>query len=55
MVPGTGRPGLEIAAAVGAPAGNPDAGLAVLADVSEDAAEKARHLVDSGAVELTVA
>ncbi|AEE71441.1 putative inner membrane protein [Cutibacterium acnes 266] len=55
MVPGTGRPGLEIAAAVGALAGNPDAGLAVLADVSEDAAEKARHLVDSGAVELTVA
>ena len=55
MVPGTGRPGLEIAAAVGALAGNPDAGLAVLADVSEDAAEKARHLVDSGGVELTVA
>ena len=55
MVPGTGRPGLEIAAAVGALAGNPDAGLAVLADVSEDAAEKARHLVDSGVVELTVA
>lgn len=40
---------------MGALAGNPDAGLAVLADVSEDAAEKARHLVDSGAVELTVA
>ncbi|MCD7897332.1 MAG: L-serine ammonia-lyase, iron-sulfur-dependent, subunit alpha [Planctomycetaceae bacterium] len=50
MVPGTGRAGLDIAAAAGALAGNPDLGLEVLRDVTPELAARAAELVDSGAV-----
>ena len=36
MVPGTGRPGLYIAAAVGALGGNPNADLQVLEGITQD-------------------
>ena len=55
MVPGTGLPGLEIAAAIGVVEGDPNAGLGVLAQVTEDGAQRARRLVDCGAVRLSVA
>lgn len=55
MVPGTGLPGLEIAAAIGVVEGDPNAGLGVLARVTEDGARCARRLVDCGAVHLSVA
>lgn len=50
FVPGTGKIGLPIAAAVGAIGGDPHAGLEVLANISEKDVEKAQALIDAGQV-----
>lgn len=55
MVPGTGRPGLYIAAAVGALGGNPDKGLQVLSDITEDIVAEGAAMVDSGKVAVDIA
>lgn len=50
FVPGTGKIGLPIAAAVGALGGVADAGLEVLAGISKDVVDEAQHMIDSGQV-----
>ncbi|MEL4505457.1 L-serine ammonia-lyase, iron-sulfur-dependent, subunit alpha [Luteococcus sp. H138] len=55
MVPGTGMPGLEIAAAIGAIDGDPTAGLAVLGALTEAGVARARRMVDEARVLVTVA
>lgn len=55
VVPGTGRPGLAIAAAAGAVGGNPDGGLTVLSGLPAGAAATAGALVDAGAVQVGLA
>lgn len=55
MVPGTGRPGLYIAAAVGALGGDPDKGLQVLSGISPDIVEQGAALVDGGKVTVQIA
>ena len=50
FVPGTGKIGLAIAAAVGAIAGDPDAGLEVLAQITTQQVIQAQALIDSGNV-----
>ncbi len=55
MVPGTGRPGLYIAAAVGALGGNPDKGLQVLSGISQEVVDKGAAMVDAGKVEIQIA
>lgn len=55
MVPGTGRPGLLIAAAVGALGGDPDAGLQVLESASAEAVQQGAHMVDTGLVTVGIA
>ena len=50
FVPGTGKIGLAIAAAVGAIAGDPDAGLEVLAQITPPQVIQAQALIDSGKV-----
>ncbi|MEL4357707.1 MULTISPECIES: L-cysteine desulfidase family protein [unclassified Luteococcus] len=55
MVPGTGMPGLEIAAAVGALDGDPTAGLAVLGSLTPGGVSAARRMVDEGRVAVEVA
>ncbi|MDX2321843.1 MAG: L-serine ammonia-lyase, iron-sulfur-dependent, subunit alpha [Moritella sp.] len=50
FVPGTGKIGLAIAAAVGAVAGDPDAGLEVLAHVTPLQVAHAQALIDTGNV-----
>ena len=55
-VPGTeGLRGNEVAAALGALAGNPDKGLMVLEDTSQANAARAKALVDGGRLTLEVA
>ena len=50
FVPGTGKIGLAIAAAVGAIAGDPDAGLEVLAQITPPQVTQAQALIDAGKV-----
>ncbi|OEE81407.1 serine dehydratase subunit alpha family protein [Vibrio genomosp. F6] len=52
FVPGTGKIGLPIAAASGAIAGNPNAGLEVLAGITQDQVDAAQKLIDSGAINV---
>ncbi|KMV28836.1 L-serine ammonia-lyase, iron-sulfur-dependent, subunit alpha [Photobacterium swingsii] len=54
-VPGTGMVGLPIAAAVGALAGDPDAGLEVLKSITLDDVAKAKVLLDEQRVSVGVA
>jgi L-cysteine desulfidase len=54
-VPGTGLVGLPIAAAVGAIAGNPNAGLEVLQDITDTDVAQAKTLLEAGAVSVQVA
>lgn len=51
-VPGTGMVGLPIAAALGAIGGNAHAGLEVLKDVTADALERAKALLEAGQVQV---
>lgn len=55
MVPGTGCPGLYIAAAVGALGGNPDKGLQVLSGISQDVVDQGAAMVDDGRVTVQIA
>ena len=55
MVPGTGRPGLYIAAAVGALGGDPEKGLQVLNGIAEDIVEAGKTMVDTGLVTVGIA
>ena len=55
MVPGTGRPGLYIAAAVGALGGDPEKGLQVLNGIAEDIVEAGKQMVDTGLVTVGIA
>ncbi len=55
MVPGTGRPGLDIAAAAGALGGDPDLGLEVLRPITPEIAENARRMVDGKRVSVELA
>lgn len=55
MVPGTGRTGLYIAAAVGSLGGNPDRGLEVLEGIGPDEIAAAKEMVDTGKVTVSVA
>jgi len=48
FVPGTGKIGLAIAAAVGAVAGDPNAGLEVLAQITPAQVTQAQTLIDAG-------
>lgn len=54
-VPGTGMVGLSIAAAVGAIAGDPNAGLEVLKNITQVDVEKAKALIDNDCVHVGVA
>lgn len=54
-VPGTGMVGLPIAAAIGAVAGNPTAGLEVLKDITSKDVEKAQQLLEAKRVQISVA
>ena len=53
FVPGTGRIGLPIAAAVGAIGGDPDAGLEVLAGATPENVADAVKLIDAGEINVT--
>ncbi|WP_288893978.1 serine dehydratase subunit alpha family protein [uncultured Megasphaera sp.] len=55
MVPGTGRPGLYIAAAVGALGGNPNADLQVLEGITQDHVNKAIDMVEQQLVSVDIA
>ncbi len=55
MVPGTGRAGLDIAAAAGALAGDPDLGLEVLRPVTPEVAERAAHMLAENHVSVSIA
>ncbi len=55
VVPGTGRTGLGIAAAVGALGGNPELGLELLRDLSPELAARGLAMVEAGKVHLKVA
>lgn len=54
-VPGTGMVGMPIAAAVGAIAGDPDAGLEVLRALRPEDVSAARRMLDEGRVHIGVA
>lgn len=54
-IPGTGMVGLPIAAAIGAIAGDPNAKLEVLKNLTEDDVSMAKALMDSGNVTVAVA
>ncbi|MGO1296251.1 MAG: L-cysteine desulfidase family protein [Vibrio sp.] len=54
-IPGTGMVGLPIAAALGAMAGNPNAGLEVLEAITPDDVAQAKQLLDTHAVSVSVA
>ena len=53
FVPGTGKKGLAIAAAVGAIGGDSDAGLEVLASITPDQVERAQLMIDDGHVSVS--
>ena len=55
MVPGTGRPGLYIAAAVGALGGDPSKDLQVLNGIPADIIEAGKQMVDTGLVTVGIA
>lgn len=55
MVPGVGEPGLLIAAATGALAGDPAAGLSVIADLDPELLPAIKELANSGKVTAGVA
>ncbi|WP_225422950.1 L-cysteine desulfidase family protein [Companilactobacillus jidongensis] len=55
IVPGTGRPGLIVAAAAGAIAGDPQAGLSVISKLNETQLPEINQLVDSGKISTRVA
>lgn len=55
MVPGTGRHGLYIAAAVGALGGDPEKGLQVLNGIDQETIEAGKHLADAGCVSIDIA
>ena len=55
IVPGTGRPGLVIAAATGIVAGDASAGLSVIADLKDSDLPDIYDLADSGNVKVKVA
>ncbi|WP_318496460.1 L-cysteine desulfidase family protein [Photobacterium leiognathi] len=55
MVPGTGMAGLAIAAAIGALAGNSQAQLEVLKDITNSDVEKAKSLLNTNKVSVGVA
>lgn len=55
MVPGTGRAGLDIAAAAGALGGVPELGLEVLRDVTPEIAERAKAMLAEGRVSVCLA
>lgn len=55
IVPGTGQPGLQIAAAVGALGGKSSLGLECLANLDDKAVAEAREMVTSDKVSLSVA
>ena len=52
FVPGTGRKGLPIAAAVGAVGGNPEGGLEVLAKITQEMVETAQQMIDAGNIKI---
>lgn len=52
-VPGTGMKGMPVAAAVGALGGNPDAGLEVLKDLTEEKVAAAKILLSENKVKVT--
>ncbi|KLV06940.1 membrane protein [Photobacterium aquae] len=54
-VPGTGMVGLPVAAAVGALAGDPDAGLEVLKSITQEDVVRAKQMLDAKAVSVGVA
>ena len=54
MVPGTGMPGLAIAAAVGALGGDADAGLQVLKSLTPDVVAQGKQMVADGKVTVGV-
>lgn len=54
-IPGTGMVGLHIAAALGAVCGKSQYGLEVLNDLSDEAVEKAKELVQLGRVKIRLA
>ena len=54
MVPGTGMPGLAIAAAVGALGGDADAGLQVLKSLTPDVVDQGKQMVADGKVTVGV-
>ena len=53
-IPGTGEVGLPIAAAIGAVAGDPDAGLEVLATVTPEKVMVARKMLDQSRVSIGI-
>ncbi len=55
MVPGTGRAGLDIAAAAGALAGDPELGLEVLRNITPAVAEQAARMLDENRVTVGLA
>lgn len=55
IVPGTGEPGLEVAAATGALIGNSDAGLKVISDIQASDLPKIKELAHSGKVQIQLA
>jgi len=54
-VPGTGMVGMPIAAAVGALAGDPDAELEVLKNLTPEIVEQGKRMLEQGCVEVSVA
>ena len=54
-IPGTGMVGIPVAAALGAVCGESSRGLEVLGEVGADAVKRAKELVDSGKVVISVA
>lgn len=55
MIPGTNMPGLEVAAALGAVDGDPDAGLGVLSGAGQAGIERSKAMVADGLVTVGVA
>ncbi|MGM9892364.1 L-cysteine desulfidase family protein [Limosilactobacillus sp.] len=55
IIPGTGAAGLPIAAAIGYLAGDPDAGLGVIPQITDDQREQVLALAHSGKVHVWVA
>lgn len=53
-IPGTSERGLKIAAALGIVAGNPEMGLRVIENISEDDVKKAKHLVDKQKITIHI-